>query len=112
MHGPRVTFQIDDESAAQGIVNAFVFIKVSGIEKVARVLAVERRDDLPGVEVGEGENRDFGEAKLLLYFFGNASCLGVINGPPQHRCNVDLYHRIVSTDEKVRAGTRLPFRNG
>ena len=54
--GARVTFQIDDEGAALGIIDAFVFMKVSGYRK-SRADVVERGNNLPGIEVGEGENR-------------------------------------------------------
>jgi hypothetical protein len=104
--------QIDDEGTTQGIIDAFVFIEISGIEKVARVLAVERSDDLTGIEIGERQNRYLGEAKLLFYFVGDALCLGIINSPSQHWRDVDLRCCTIGTDQEMGTGPRLPFRYG
>jgi hypothetical protein len=69
MHGSIVTFRIDDEGAAQGIIDAFVFIKITGIEKAPRVLAVERSDDLPCIEVGRKTEPESRRSQTLVLLF-------------------------------------------
>jgi|HubBroStandDraft_5_1064220.scaffolds.fasta_scaffold08266_2 hypothetical protein len=45
--------EIDDEGAAQILIDAFVCQKIADIEEVARVLAVQGGDNLSGIEVSK-----------------------------------------------------------
>ena len=65
------------------------------------MLAVERSNNLPGIEVGERENRHLREADALRF--------RLINSPLQNRRDVNLYHRTIGAHETMRAGTRLPL---
>jgi hypothetical protein len=40
--------------------------QISHVEKIARMLAVEGSDNLAGIEVGEADNLDLSESKLLF----------------------------------------------
>lgn len=48
-HRPVVTQQINNERLPQRVIDAFVGEKVANVKEVARVLAVERGDDLASV---------------------------------------------------------------
>ena len=47
--------------------DALVGEQVPHVEQIARMLAVERRDDLAGIEVGKANDLDFRKAELLFH---------------------------------------------
>jgi hypothetical protein len=59
-----VAEDVDDESFPQVFADALVREKVADIEQVARMLAVQRRDELASIKVGEADDLDFSETEL------------------------------------------------
>ena len=58
-HRAVVAEDVDDEGFPQVVADALVRKQVADVEKIARVLAVERRDKLARIEVGEADDLDF-----------------------------------------------------
>ena len=65
-HRATVAQQVDDKGAPQIEIDSFMREEVAHIEKIARMLTIERSDHLPGVEVGKGHDVDFGEAERVF----------------------------------------------
>ena len=55
-HRPVVAQKLDDESAPQRVIDAFVCEKIACVEEITRMLPVKRRDDFPGVKIGKRNN--------------------------------------------------------
>src|SRR3546814_18481661 len=61
-----VRSQVDEESPEEIVGDALVFVEVEDVEKVARVLAVERGGDLSGVEIEERDDLHLRIAEPVL----------------------------------------------
>ena len=59
--------QVNQERAEQGTGNAFVIQQQLHVEQIARMLPVERRDQLAGVDVFERQHLHRRKAELLAY---------------------------------------------
>ena len=80
--GPVVADQVDDEGGAQPLVDAFARQQLAHIEQVARMLPVERRDQLAGEQIGERHHPHRGEAELPFDDRRHRALLGLVHAPP------------------------------
>jgi hypothetical protein len=80
------------------LIDPFVREKVSDIEQVARMLAVERSDHLSCIEVGEGDDRHFRKSKCLLDRAGNGPLFRLIDAATQNRSDLDFGLHASSAD--------------
>jgi hypothetical protein len=62
-HRPSVAQQIDNECFAQRVTDSLVGQELAHIEQVSRVLAVQCRDDLSGIDVSKRKHLHFCETK-------------------------------------------------
>lgn len=58
--------EIDEEGAEQIVADSFLREQIVGVEQIPGMLAIERSSDLAGIEVGEGDELDFGESESLF----------------------------------------------
>ena len=100
-HRPVMAQQVDDEGLAQRVVDAFICQQVAHVEQVARVLAVERRHDLAGVEIRKVDERHFGEPELLFDLGRDALDCGLIDTAAQYRRDLDLDLRVVGPEYQL-----------
>lgn len=77
MHRPIVADEVHEKRLSQVVVHSFVLEQLVNVEQIARVLAIECRDDLAAKEIGEGKDVDFGEPVVLFDRRRYASALGV-----------------------------------
>jgi hypothetical protein len=69
---------VDDESFPYGIVDPLVREQVAHVEEIARMLAIERRDELAREKVGKADDLDFSKAELVFDGRRNGSSLRII----------------------------------
>src|SRR3546814_20906995 len=62
----RVAHEIDQKGLEEIVADAFVGEHEVDVEQVARVLAIERDRDFPGIEVSFGDQLHFGETEARL----------------------------------------------
>src|SRR3546814_5695094 len=79
-----VADQVDEESPEEIVGDALVFVEVEDVEKVARVLAVERGGDLSGVEIGERDDLHLRIAEPVLDRRTAGEKLRLAHRPAQH----------------------------
>ena len=63
---PGMEGRVVSDTGAQIVIDALIGQQIPHIEKIPRMLTVKGGDDLTGIEVGEADNLDFSEAKLLF----------------------------------------------
>ena len=66
-HGAGMGKEIHNEGGAEFEADAFICEQTPNIEEVTWMLAVECRDNLAGIEVGEGNHLHLGETEHLLH---------------------------------------------
>ncbi len=104
-HGPIMAEQINDERAAQGVVDAFVGQEIPHVEEIPRMLSIEGGDEFAGEEVGEGDDRYFRETERSFDGRRDSTCLYRVDGSPQDGRDFDLDLNAFGPDEKSRDGT-------
>src|SRR3546814_9313679 len=62
----RVAHEIDQKGLEEIVADAFVGEHEVDVEQVARVVAIERGRDFPGIEVSFGDQLHFGETEARL----------------------------------------------
>ncbi len=66
-------------------------------EQIARMLAIERGDDLAGIKVSEADDRHFGQPEFFLHRRRHGSDGGLVNTTTQYRRDL----RIVGADDQL-----------
>src|SRR3546814_12389214 len=85
-----VRSQVDEESPEEIVGDALVFVEVEDVEKVARVLAVERGGDLSGVEIGERDDLHLRIAEPVLDRRTDGEKLRLEHRPAKNVAHFDL----------------------
>jgi hypothetical protein len=86
----------------EAIVDAFAGKQIANIEQIARVLAVERRNNLARVQIGKRDNLDFSEPECIFDGRHYAAQFGIKNAAPQDGSDFDFDLNALSTDKELR----------
>ena len=96
-----VTDDVDKECAPQLVAYTFVRQEIAHVEKIARVLAVERRDDLARIEIFEGHDLHLGKAKGVFDCWHNALHGRIVDGAAQYRRHLNLDLHASGADDQL-----------
>src|SRR5216684_1503402 len=104
-HRPIVAEQVHDKSATQGIVYSLACEKIPHVEEVARMLTIERSDDLAGIEIGKRHDARLSETERIFHCWRDGTQFRFIHAPPQHRRHFNLDLNAVCPHKQFRDGT-------
>src|SRR3546814_451461 len=104
----RVAHEIDQKGLEEIVADAFVGEHEVDVEQVARVLAIERGRDFPGIEVSFGDQLHFGETEARLDRGAHRSQHWREHRTAQYRRYLDLDHDTVRLDHQALAVGQEP----
>src|SRR3546814_4568747 len=106
----RVAHEIDQKGLEEIVADAFVGEHEVDVEQVARVLAIERGRDFPGIEVSFGDQLHFGETEARLDRGAHRSPHWREQRTAQYRRYLDLDHETVRLyHQAIAVGRELPL---
>src|SRR3546814_16836381 len=97
----RVAHEIDQKGLEEIVADAFVGEHEVDVEQVARVLAIERGRDFPGIEVSFGDQLHLGETEARLDRGAHRSQHWREHRTAQYRRYLDLVIDNVRLDRKT-----------
>ncbi len=97
-----MTGKVNHECAAQIVADAFVRQQQHHVEQIARVLPVERGDQLAAVEIGKGDDRHDDEApERRFHRLRDGAHIRRIDRTAQNGIRFDLYLRGACLDDQL-----------
>jgi hypothetical protein len=111
--GTVVTDQVGEEGLPRALVDAFVGEQLPHVEEVAWMLAIERSNELAGVEIGERHQLGAGEAEPVVpRARERRERLRRVHTAPQDGRDLELHLGPAALDDHLRHRSRTEDRHG